>query len=98
MCHGWRVQYYGRNKKLTKAKIEVTVCMGSACFARGNAQNLEFIENYIKEHNLNAEIELAGARCENKCAEGPNITINGVSYNKVDEKIIEKILSELNIK
>ena len=82
---------------MTKAKIEVTVCMGSACFARGNAQNLEFIENYIKEHNLNAQVELAGSRCEGNCAEGPNISINGISYNKVNEEIIKEILNGLNI-
>lgn len=74
--------------------IEVTVCMGSACFARGNAQNLEFIEEYIKEHNLNAKIELAGSRCEGQCADGPNIIINGVTYNKVTEEKIKEILDK----
>ena len=32
------------------SKLNITVCMGSSCFARGNAQNLEFIENFIKEN------------------------------------------------
>ena len=32
------------------AKLNITVCMGSSCFARGNAQNLELIENYIKDN------------------------------------------------
>jgi len=76
-------------------KIEVTVCMGSACFARGNAQNLAYIENYIKENNLNIQIELAGSRCEGKCAEGPNITVNGIDYGKVDEEKIKNILDGL---
>ena len=31
---------------------EIKICMGSACFARGNADNLRFIEDYIKENNL----------------------------------------------
>jgi len=77
---------------MTDSKIKVTVCMGSACFARGNAQNLAYIENYIKENKLNLEIELAGSRCESKCAEGPNITVNGVDYTKVDEAKIKEIL------
>lgn len=79
---------------MSKDLIEITVCMGSACFARGNAQNLKFIENYIKENNLNAEIELAGSRCEEKCAEGPNIKVNGVAYSKVDEKKLVEILEK----
>ena len=82
---------------MTAKIIEVTVCMGSACFARGNAQNLEFIENYIMEHNLNAKIELAGSRCDGNCAEGPNISIDGISYNKVNEEKIKEILNGLNV-
>lgn len=49
------------------SKIIITVCMGSSCYARGNAANLEFIENYIKDNGLEAVIDLAGARCEGKC-------------------------------
>lgn len=76
------------------AKLNITVCMGSACFARGNQQNLAFLESYIQEHGLEAEINLAGARCENQCAKGPNLIINDVEYNNVDEKKLEEILSK----
>ena len=70
--------------------IEIKICMGSSCFARGNSENLEFLENYIKENNLDAEIELYGSRCENICDKGPNIIINDKIYNNVTpEKIVE---------
>ena len=74
-------------------KLNITVCMGSSCFARGNAQNLEFIENYIKENGLEAQIDLSGARCEGKCATGPNIIINGKEYSEVDEDKLKEILT-----
>ncbi len=77
------------------SKLNITVCMGSSCFARGNESNLEFIENYIKENGLDAEIDLAGARCEGKCITGPNITINGVEYTEVDEEKLKQALDEL---
>lgn len=70
--------------------MKITVCMGSSCFARGNDQNLEFIEKYIKENGLEAEIELAGNRCEGKCATGPNIIIDGVEYTEMNEEKLEK--------
>ena len=73
--------------------MKITVCMGSSCFARGNDRNLEFIENYIKDNGVEAEIDLSGARCEGKCATGPNIYIIGVEYNEVDEEKIKEILS-----
>ncbi len=76
------------------AKMNITVCMGSACFARGNQQNLLFLENYIQEHGLDAQINLAGTRCDNKCSKGPNIIIDDVEYNNIDEKKLEEILSK----
>lgn len=80
------------------AKINITVCMGSSCFARGNQQNLTFIEDFISKNNLDADIDLVGARCENKCASGPNIVINGIEYNNVTEETLAKVLSELMVK
>lgn len=80
---------------MSKEKNIVTVCMGSACFARGNADNLEFIENFIKENNLDAIVELAGSRCEGNCADGPNVMINGIEYNKIDETKLKELLMGL---
>ena len=74
---------------------KITVCMGSSCFARGNDRNLEFIENYIKDNGLNAEIGLSGARCEGKCATGPNIIIDGVEYHEVDEEKLTELLTAI---
>lgn len=72
--------------------MKITVCMGSSCFARGNAENLDFLEKYIKDNNINAEIELIGSRCENQCEKGPNIIINNKEYNNVSIKRLEEIL------
>ena len=56
--------------------IEVQICMGSACFAKGNQENLEYIKEYIEQNNIDAEVTIIGALCENKCSEGPRIIIN----------------------
>ncbi len=77
------------------AKINITVCMGSSCFARGNQENLAFLEDYIKTHGIEADINLEGKRCENKCAKGPNIIINGVEYNNVTTEMLENILTPI---
>ena len=73
----------------------IVVCMGSACFARGNADNLEYIEKYLKENNLEAIIEISGSRCEGKCAEGPNIIVDGVEHSCVNPEKIREILKKL---
>lgn len=76
------------------AKLNITVCMGSSCFARGNQENLAFLEEYIKEHGIDANIELEGMRCENKCALGPNIHVNGQEYNNVDIDKLKEIIEQ----
>lgn len=74
--------------------IEVKVCMGSACFAKGNLDNLEYIKDYIQEKHLETSISIVGTLCENKCSEGPRIIINEKEYTNVTkEKIIEVLES-----
>ena len=46
---------------------EIKVCMGSACFAKGNQENLEYIKEFIEENGLDAEIKIVGSLCENRC-------------------------------
>lgn len=80
------------------AKYIIKVCMGSSCFARGNLQNLDYLENFIKNNNLDAEIELIGAHCQEKCESGPNIYVNDELYNEVDIKKLQEILNNLVVK
>ena len=74
---------------------EIKVCMGSACFAKGNQQNLEYIKNYLKEHDKENDVEITGALCENKCSDGPRVIINGVEHQNVTVEILEKILKTI---
>ena len=71
---------------------EVKICMGSACFAKGNQENLEYIKEYIEENNLKADISIIGALCENKCEIGPRIIINEKEYTNVTKEQIKEVL------
>lgn len=75
-------------------KINLTICMGSSCFARGNNDNLELLEKYIEENNLQDKIELTGARCSNQCSDGPHIFINEKKYDNIDFEKIKQLISE----
>ncbi|MBQ9813371.1 MAG: NAD(P)H-dependent oxidoreductase subunit E [Thermoguttaceae bacterium] len=63
-----------------KPTHKISLCLGSSCFVRGNEQNLETVENFLKERNLEAQIELRGARCSENCAKGPRVEIDGEVY------------------
>ena len=71
---------------------EIKVCMGSACFAKGNQDNLEYIKEYIENNNLNSEVTNIGALCENKCEKGPRIIIDGKEYTNVTKENLFEIL------
>ena len=74
---------------------KIQICMGSSCFARGNNQNLQLISKYLKDNNLEAEIELSGLRCCDLCSKGPNLTIEGGEYNNVDSGTLIDILDKV---
>lgn len=71
---------------------EIKVCMGSACFAKGNQENLEAIKQYIKDNDLDAEVKITGALCENKCDVGPRIIVNEKEYTNVTVDMIPTIM------
>ena len=58
----------------------IKVCMGSSCFARGNAKNLQLIQNFLEQNEIDAV--------------GPNITIDGVEYHNVDNGTLLDILEK----
>lgn len=81
--------------KIKQMKTEIKVCMGSACFAKGNQENLEFIKQYIEDNNLESVVSITGSLCESKCDIGPRIIVNGKEYTKVTKDDLEKILKDL---
>jgi NADH:ubiquinone oxidoreductase subunit E len=79
-------------------KINITICLGSSCFARGNNKNLEFVQEYLKENNLTDKVNFKGQLCSKLCNEGPVIIINNKTYKEVNKaKLIEILNSTFNI-
>lgn len=75
-------------------RVEIIICMGSSCFARGNERNLAVIERYVREHELQDRVELRGSLCMGACAEGPNLMIGGQLYHDLDEGTVLDLLRE----
>ncbi len=73
---------------------KIKVCMGSSCFARGNAKNLQLIQKFLDENNITADVELIGLRCCDNCSKGPNICIDDAEYNNIDSGTLLDILEK----
>jgi len=71
----------------------ITICMGSSCFLRGNNRNIEVIQDYISSHSLPQGVELTGHLCQDHCKVGPNVTINDKMYHEVDPIVIIGLLN-----
>ncbi|MBU1082260.1 MAG: (2Fe-2S) ferredoxin domain-containing protein [Spirochaetes bacterium] len=70
----------------------IAICMGSSCYARGNARNADIIQRWLAREGIEARVELTGTLCEGLCREGPNLRIGERAYRGVDPAAIEDIL------
>ena len=78
------------------AKPKIVICLGSSCFARGNEENIKVVEDYLTRNSYQDEVdvELSGTLCQGKCADGPNVIINGEFYSKVDPGVMLDLLKK----
>lgn len=63
---------------------QLTICMGSSCFSRGNNRNIQALQAFLKAHPLPDHVTVAGHLCQGRCQSGPNVTIGGKMYHAVD--------------
>ena len=63
--------------------ITITICMGSSCFSRGNAETAAFIQQYVAENKLQDRVTVRGCLCEGECRNGPNIRVDNTLYENV---------------
>jgi NADH:ubiquinone oxidoreductase subunit E len=75
-------------------KIEIIICLGSSCFARGNKKMVQSIEAYINEHQLKERVYFHGGHCFGNCDKGPILKIRGKMYEKVDPMNVIDILAK----
>lgn len=74
--------------------VEIVVCLGSSCFARGNSEHLSAIKDFVQAHGLNASIRLSGRLCQDFCKQGPNISIRGQIHHQVTPAGLRILLQE----
>lgn len=79
-------------------KTEITICLGSSCFSRGNKTLTQVINSYLKENNLNDKVIFKGTRCFGTCENGPMIKINDTFFKALTtEKLIEILKTNIKL-
>lgn len=74
--------------------VEIVVCLGSSCFARGNSENLAIINEHVKNQGLNASVRLTGKLCQDQCKLGPNLMIAGELHHGVTSARLRELLQQ----
>ncbi len=74
---------------------EIVVCLGSSCYARGNAEHLAAIQEYLKSRGLEASVRISGHLCEDRCKQGPNVIIGGQMHHEVTARGLRDLLQRL---
>lgn len=55
---------------------------------------VQVVRDYLKKNHLDDKVVLKGARCMNRCSEGPFLTINGRTFAQTGPQDIEKLLEK----
>ena len=76
------------------SKVKMIICIGSSCFARGNAENVKIVEDFMTLHGLSDEldIELSGGLCTSNCPDGPVVIVNDKIYKHVNRDVMQEIM------
>lgn len=78
---------------INESLVEVVVCYGTSCFARGNADVLELLNELAQQADSNITLRMTGRLCQGQCAEGPNLMIAGKLHNSVTKARLIELLN-----
>ena len=79
---------------LDSGPLEIVVCLGSSCFARGNSENLVIINQFMQSLGLKASVRLTGKLCQDQCKQGPNLIIGGEFHHNVTAARLRELLEQ----
>ena len=81
---------------MKKEKVQVRICVGTACFVQGGSDLLLY--NDFVDPAIIAECEIEGCSCLEACkvnGEGaPYVTINGTVHSKVTQEEFARLLTQ----
>lgn len=75
--------------------IEIVVCYGTSCFARGNGESLDLLNKLAQRPDSKITLRMTGRLCQEQCADGPNLIIGGKLYHSVTHARLGELLQEL---
>ena len=92
------ISFYNYFTTIPKGKVNISICMGTACFVRGAQKVMEEFENFlnIKSGNLtpDGKFHLDILRCVGACGLAPVVIVNDRVYGNVTTKMVGDIMAD----
>lgn len=81
--------------------MKLYVCVGSSCHLKGSHAVITRLQELIKEHKLQFDLELCASFCLGHCAEGVSMKLEdelilGANADTIDEIFTTKILPRVS--
>ena len=96
------ITFYSQFTLTPKAKYNIDVCLGTACFVLGANEILEKILSKlglkVGQVSSDGKWIVTSCRCLGCCGLAPAITINGEVYGKLKPEDVDRILEEFENK
>jgi NADH:ubiquinone oxidoreductase subunit E len=76
--------------------VDIVVCLGSSCFARGNSAILALLQQYVQNKGPNSSVRLSGCLCQDQCKQGPNLKVGSEFYHNITAAGLRELLQQLD--
>lgn len=90
--------FYSQFTLNPQGKIQVAVCLGTACYVKGSGEVLDKFKSLLGieegECTEDGKYSLVATRCIGCCGLAPVLTVNDKVYGKVTVSDVEKIIAE----
>jgi len=92
------ISFYNYFTTLPKGKVNISICMGTACFVRGAEKVLQEFENFlnIKSGDItpDGKFSLDILRCVGACGLAPVVMVGDRVYGNVNPKMVGDIMAD----
>lgn len=73
--------------------MKITVCIGSSCHVKGSHQVVRALQQLIRDHHLDDQVQLSGTFCLSNCQKGVSVTVDDALYS-VSPDTVEAFFAE----
>ncbi|MBN1430382.1 MAG: NAD(P)H-dependent oxidoreductase subunit E [Anaerolineae bacterium] len=90
------ISFYNYFTTTPKGKVQIDVCLGTACYVNGADKVLQEFERILNiksgEVTPDGQFSIESLRCVGACSLAPVVTVNGKVYGRVQPEKVQEIL------